>query len=481
MRVLFAIDPSVAHLYPMVPTAWALQSAGHEVRLASFASFADSIAATGLTPVALGDPDAPPPFLDDNAATPRLPEEVDHFADVLGFSLEDREHWYLFYQYFLTPIADYLRESRREPDDLVAFARSWRPDLVIWDFTQYAGPIAARVCGAAHARLLPGRDNFGFSLNRLAQRRAQVLAAGLDENPLATLVRPVAQRHGVEVDDELLLGQWTIDPFLPGLGLPTSTLKVPVRYIPYSGASTVPRWLYDKPRRPRIAMTLGESTRRFVRGDWDRTPRLMEALAGLDVEVVATLNDVQLDGLRVPDNVHTMDWVPLTQLLPTCSAIIHHGGGGTVCAAIATGLPQLVCDTEESILMKVANDGLDHSGAGSGTYATAREFGIREESSQHIEWVMPAKKVEATPCSQFVMEHGAGVRLNHRAQSIPELRASILDVVDNPSYQDGADDLYRAWRGMPSPGDIVSTLEQLTAERRVWPWPLRHRRWRSQS
>lgn len=46
-------------------------------------------------------------------------------------------------------------------DDLVRHARWWRPDLVVWDPLTFAGPIAARACGAAHVRLLFGLDLIG--------------------------------------------------------------------------------------------------------------------------------------------------------------------------------------------------------------------------------------------------------------------------------------------------------------------------------
>jgi UDP:flavonoid glycosyltransferase YjiC (YdhE family) len=466
MRVLFAIDPSVAHLYPMVPTAWALQNAGHEVRLASFPGFGDAIAATGLTPVQLGDAEWAARLADD-ALEPKGPDEAQHFADVLGLSPEEREYWYNFYQYLLTPTADYLRPDRPEPDALVAFARAWRPDLVIWDFTQAAGAVAARVCGAAQARLLPGYDVYGWSLDRIAAREDEVRAAGLDVNPLATLIRPLAERYGVEVDKELLLGQWTIDPFPPGFRLPTSTHVVPVRYVPYNGSQVVPAWLREPPSRPRICLTLGESVRRFIRGDWDRTPKLMEALAELDVEVVATLNDVQLDGLTPPANVRTMDYLPLTQVLPTCSAVIHHGGLGTFQASVAFRLPQLVCDTLESIMLRVEQD--DEAPEDLGVYRSGVEYGVRDPGEQpkpRVRWVMPAKKLEATPVSNYVIGRGAGIRLNHRTHSVPELREQIQRVLEDSSYRQGAQAVYEVWQATPGPSDIVPVLENLTVDSR---------------
>ncbi|MET9519979.1 hypothetical protein [Streptomyces sp. NPDC002994] len=35
MRVLFAVFPATAHLHPITPLAWALQNAGHQVRVVS--------------------------------------------------------------------------------------------------------------------------------------------------------------------------------------------------------------------------------------------------------------------------------------------------------------------------------------------------------------------------------------------------------------------------------------------------------------
>jgi hypothetical protein len=459
MRVLFTPYPSNAHILPIVPLAWAFQSAGHEVRVASHASFADAIAATGLTPVPIGDPNALEARLRDDARQPAGHEEVLHFADVLGFTAEEREHWINFYQYFLNPISDYVRVDLPDEGDLVDFARAWQPDLVLWDELFYAGPVAARVSGAAHARFMLGPDIIAFSLERLAERRAEVLAAGLPENPLADLMKPIAAKYGIEVDDELLLGQWTLDPMPEGYGPPTNTTTIRMRYVSYSGTEVAAPWLLEKPERPRVALTLGESTRRFIPGDWDRTPRILAAVSDLDIEVVATLNALQLQGLEsVPDNVKVVEYVPLTQLLPTCSAIIHHGGPGTFSASRAYGVPQLVCDTEESILLRQEKV--------EAAYKVGREFGVREETEvETTNWVLPAKKLEATPSANFVIKQSSGARLNHRALSVEEIGKLILEVINNPKFAEGASNSVENWLATPSPADVVGTFEKLLARR----------------
>jgi UDP:flavonoid glycosyltransferase YjiC (YdhE family) len=480
MRVLFSVYPSHAHLWPIVPTAWALQSAGHEVRVATHARFTSSVTAAGLTPVPLGEPDANEPRMRPDAKVPPSAEEVLQYADVLGLDDEGREHWIAYYQYLSCPISDFVRTDLPEAADLVSFARVWQPDLVLWDPTFASGPVAARACGAAHARTLMGPDYFGWSLDRLAERSAELRAAGLPENPHADLVRPLAELYGVDVDHELLYGQWSIDPMPLGMALPTSATRLPMRYAPYTGADVLPEWLYERPQRPRVALSLGESTRRVIKGDWGRTPKILEAVADLDIEVIATLNNLQLEGVEhVPDNVRTADWVNLTHLLPTCTAIIHHGGMGTFGASTSLRVPQIVCDTLESLLLRQVEEepppppcpkcgSVDSSEVvGSGTYRVGWEFGVREEAAEKVtSWVLPAKKLEATPTSNYVMSRGAGTRLNHKAQSVDDIGKMILQVVTEPSFQDGARALHDDWLALPSPAAIVPTLEALTAQHR---------------
>ncbi|MGH3625709.1 MAG: hypothetical protein ACRDQ5_28710, partial [Sciscionella sp.] len=54
MRVLLTIPPAVAHLFPVIPIAWALQGAGHQVCVASHPNTAESITAAGLIAVPVG-------------------------------------------------------------------------------------------------------------------------------------------------------------------------------------------------------------------------------------------------------------------------------------------------------------------------------------------------------------------------------------------------------------------------------------------
>jgi glycosyltransferase len=247
------------------------------------------------------------------------------------------------------------------------------------------------------------------------------------EHPLAHAIRPVAERYGVEVDTELLVGQWTLDQLPVGFSLPTTTRKVPLRWVFSPAQKAVPEWLLERPERPRVGMSLGLSQREFTEGGWEYVPGLMEAVADLDIEVVATLNSVQTADLdRLPDNVRVTDYVPLNQLLPTCSALIHHGGIGTFAAAANYRVPQLITDMDAPVFMK---------------YPLA-----------------PAT-------ASYVTGRGAGVTLDI-AGSPDAMRKQISLVLDEPSFKDGTAAVYEDLLAMPSAVDLVPVVERLTAQNR---------------
>lgn len=57
--------------------------------------------------------------------------------------------------------------------------------------------------------------------------------------------------------------------------------------------------------------------------------------------ILATTHDEHLPR-HLPANVRPVGYLPLHQVLPACSAIVHHGGVGTTAQALAAGCPQLI-------------------------------------------------------------------------------------------------------------------------------------------
>ncbi|MDT0446491.1 nucleotide disphospho-sugar-binding domain-containing protein [Streptomyces johnsoniae] len=442
------IWPGTAHLYPVVPLVSALQSAGHEVVIASHPDVAATITSVGLTALPLGErAGMPTARAAAQPVPPGMDEELDRVAAALALDGEDHHPWGDFRQFVLPATWEFhpAGASSAQPmpgiDDLVAYARVWQPDLVVWDPAFPSAAVAARAAGAAHARLLWGPDYWGWITERLAAARADGSAAGA-ESPLARAVRPVAERHGVEVDEELLLGQWTIDTMPAPMRLPTRTVLVPMRWVPFTGAAPIPPWLREAPKRPRVALSLGVSVRQFFKGGEEFVGALLESVADLDIDVIATLDASQIADFRVPPNVRTVDYVPLTQLLPSCSAFIHHGGMGSFAAATATRTPQLIVDGDIKIVVEHAD----------GTTT----------SSSH-------KHMDMRPTSAYVLSRGAGLLLDQKKHSVEELTKRLARVLDEPSFQAGARRIHEEMMATPSPHDLVPQLERLSARHRSRP------------
>lgn len=423
MRVLITLTPDTSHLNPLLPMAWALQGAGHEVRFATHPDLAEEITAAGLSSVTLSGAEDLPPM---TAVSDFIigDEERERLTDALALDPADRAPWDFFSYYliasmrvFFSPGAD---PARPQPlvDDLVGFVRHWRPDVVLWDSIWLPGAVAARACGATSVRFLWGPDYCGWTHERFLER-GPVLAPGI-ENPMEASIRPLALRHGLDVDEALLMGDATLDPVPDEVGLETKQRVIDMRQLPSTGAGTVPEWLRTEPEKPRIAFSLGAAQRKYQGDDEGMISTMLEAFAGMDdVEVIATLNEDQLAGQRVPDNVRTFDYLPLTHLLSTCSMLIHHGGGGSFAAATALGVPQVVLAVDPE----------------AGAYANR------------------------------VTEHGAGLYLDPGSLSAAEIRTRLRQVLSEASFQEGAAALYADWQKLPSPNDVVRTLEELADER----------------
>ncbi|MEO7261489.1 MAG: nucleotide disphospho-sugar-binding domain-containing protein [Jatrophihabitantaceae bacterium] len=424
MRILFLTCPSKTHLYAMVPLAWALQTAGHQVHVASqpdAANFsADNIAHTGLPAVAIGDDldvsatmaammdasDAPPPPAP-GPAEPRRRQTQSEYTDEDPYAELDglaRQHFMFF-------------NPDSVIDGAVRYARRWRPDLVIWDAMTmaYAGPVAARAAGAAHARFVFGPD-------ALTQLRAAVQ----DRDPVRDAVQPILDRYGLAYDEQTLTGQWSINAMPPWTWHPSGMHYLWMRPAPFNGPAVVPDWVLDEHERKRVCITLGL---RFCELDAGASPGdLLEAVADLDAEVIVTLGRDQVAALpRLPSNVRAVDFVPLTALLPTCSAVVHHGGYGTFISALEHGVPQLMVP---------------------GKFGNDKFWG-------------PLAMLDG------LEREGAGVYVSDPDQLTPDvLREKLLRVLKDPAFGRNAARLRVRSYEMPPPNDIVPAIERLTAQHR---------------
>lgn len=213
MRVLMTSIAHNTHYYHLVPLAWALKAAGHEVRVASQPRITDIITGSGLTAAPVGDDK------DMMELFAEIGGDITPYQEGLDFAEErpDARSWehLLGQQTVLTSMCFAPLNGESTMDDIVAMARSWQPDLVIWETFTYAGAVAAHAVGAAHARILWGPDVIGQARERFLEAKAEQ-APEHREDPMAEWLGWTLERLGLPAAgdglEELLNGQWVIDP-----------------------------------------------------------------------------------------------------------------------------------------------------------------------------------------------------------------------------------------------------------------------------
>jgi glycosyltransferase (activator-dependent family) len=327
MRILFTLHPNKTHLECLVPLAWALRTAGHEVRVAGQPGFADVITQAGLTAQPIGKDHDPWDVADPDEPSPGragLPHPYDVTTDA---GAADWEHLRDGYAHAIDTW--HKLETFSAVPDLVTFTRFWRPDLVIWEATAYAGPIAAKACGAAHGRFIFGLDIFGLTRDHFLRFKRE---RGETDDPLAEWLGRYATKYGLKYSEDMATGQFTVDQFPDSLRLAADLQYVPMRYTPYEGPALVEKWLWGRPERTRVAVV------RPLK-DYPITARqLVDALAELDAEVVVVTPE---DLGPTPDNVRVVADAPLHALVPTCAAIVHHADFACTALASTYGVPQV--------------------------------------------------------------------------------------------------------------------------------------------
>ncbi|MFI9841274.1 activator-dependent family glycosyltransferase [Nonomuraea sp. NPDC051941] len=423
MRVLFTTRPEKTPFLTMAPLAWALVAGGHEVRFACQPRFAGVITQAGLTAVPVGSDrdlfqllEADPESLEEGRSG--VPEPYDAAVE------RAKATWdHLVNGYDVAVTWWHKLENLPMIADLVAFARAWRPDLVIWEPTTYAGAIAAKASGAVHARLLHSLDVFGVTRELFLR-----LKGDRPEDPLADWLGSYAARYGADYTEDLATGHFTIDQLPGSLALRPGPSHLRMRYVPYGGPAVVPDWLTRPPDRPRVALTPGlvyhESDEEDERFDdyVGELQGLLDTISALDIEIVATLADKERRKLaRVPPNLRIVPYVPLQPLLSTCVAAVHHAGPGTLATVSLMGVPQLA-----------------------------------------LPW-----EVDEPALAERLARHGAGLALDSGEATDELVRDSLARLLDEPSFRERAADLREEMLELPSPNQLVRRLEELVGEHRV--------------
>ncbi|WP_327000804.1 activator-dependent family glycosyltransferase [Dactylosporangium sp. NBC_01737] len=419
MRVLFVINPEKTIFQYMAATAWALRTAGHEVRVASQPAFAGVITQAGLTAVPVGS-DRNPWRITAHRPEVRAEMRVGILSPYDAFDHPEKATW----DYLSTGLAEALNSWHKPQNfpivnDLVDFARAWRPDLVIWEPMTFAGPIAAKACGAAHARLLFGIDVFGGVRQTY---RALNAAATQPRDPIMDWFAGYGRRFGFEASEDMFTGHFTLDQFPLTLQDEAPGLRyLRMRYVPYGGAAVVPKWLREPPARPRVALTMGLSATEIYNGYTISMREVLDAFADLDIHLVATVADAEREALgAIPANTTVVPYVPWQALAPTCSAVVQHGGAATIATTALHPVPQL-------------------------------------SVHYHFDQPILARKLTA---------HGAGLDIPTAGATGAGIRDAVVRLLTEPSFAARAADLRAEILALPSPNEVVPEIEQLTVKHR---------------
>jgi UDP:flavonoid glycosyltransferase YjiC (YdhE family) len=288
IRALFHTWDWPSHLRPMLPLARALHEAGHRVMFAVPPGIAPIVREAGFAQVTLsGHRPVRPTFRQVASGTSGTPSKGPRVLELFAGLAEDMA------------------------GDLVDVAREFVPDLVLYDPTALAGPIAAAVTGASAVRI-----RYGLDLLKAAgpamRHRIEPLAGRFscsDVDPAAD--RAVDPWPGTVAEEDLPVGPGPVEAATPA------------------------------PGRPRVCVTWGHTMARL-------NPSLFLAGAiaaeladsGMAVTLAVSAAQTALLG-RLPGTVRVLVDQPVTSALDACSALVSQGGAGTLLAGLARGVPQL--------------------------------------------------------------------------------------------------------------------------------------------
>jgi UDP:flavonoid glycosyltransferase YjiC (YdhE family) len=301
MRILITSTGGAGHLQPLLPYAAAFLRRGHDVRVAAPAGVATTLEKAGLGHIVLQDPSP--------EAAKAVLAELDAAQGEAAFPIAIRQFFYG------------LRAKAALPGVLKA-ARDWRPHLILREASEPAGAIAAEAVGVRHARVNVHNPVIEQLFVTLGSEPVDALrfAAGLAADQGAALrAEPVFTAFPQALD------------------------SAPQESPPFRVRGDAPKYPSRDEGLPLVYMTLGTIAGRLPKSQ-AAFRALVAAVDGLPVRALLTLGPVMpLAELGpVPANVTVKTFLPQAEVLARASAVLCHGGAGTVLGSLAAGMPLVV-------------------------------------------------------------------------------------------------------------------------------------------
>ena len=383
MRVLFTTTPGWGHVHPMVPLARAFLEQGDEVLWVTAGSACARLERAGFRVVSAG--------LDESEGMSRLFRQ---FPEIAALPPPERPD-FMFPRLFGTIRAAPMLAG------LLPVVREWSPSLVVRDAAEFAGPIAAAALDVPSVT-----HSFGALLppNR-------VTAAGKE-------VAPLWHAEGLAVPSYGGSYQHLYLDIYPRSLQASDLSHVPrvqaLRPVTFAGESDddLPPLVTGASSSPIVYVTFGT----VFNKDLSVVATVIEALRNLSVRLVVTLGpqaDPSLLGPQ-PANIHVDRYIPQTDLLPRCAAVVSHAGSGTFLAALAQGLPQLC---------------------------------LPQAADQFL---------NAAACTRS----GAGLSIMPGSATAATIRAAVEQLFSEPSFRAAAERVSAEIGDMPSPEEVAAALRR---------------------
>ncbi len=308
LRVLCTSTGGAGHVGALAPIAQALRDRGHEVQWAVAADGAEAMDQMGFEWYAAG------------LSSKARREKADAvFGEIIQLPMSERRGP-LFAAFFARAAAPVMQV------DLAPIIDRVRPDVIVRETAELAAaPMAA-------ARRIP-LVTVAFSGVLPEPARRQVLYD----------LRPLWEAEGLDEPTWAdVYGQLYLHPFPVSFGQrPDSPVVRPVRRARGMPSTTPAPWLSTLgTERPFVYVTSGTEPASGM-FPWSA---VFAALGEMDLDAVATIGPhvTSEDLVPVPANVRVERFVPQADLLGRASAVVSHGGAGTVLGAAAHARPQVV-------------------------------------------------------------------------------------------------------------------------------------------
>lgn len=384
MRALMSALPSLGHIHPCLEVGRALQDAGHEVRIATTPVMTSHVTTGGITPVPMGT---------DNPwqGVPLTP------------AIQD-----LTRKWLMDSFAQWA-------DELCRYAEEWVPDVMIHDWSQFAGVAAAE-------RLKLPSAVLGIAVRP----------------PLEHIVKsrcwPGLDFEGINRDPRRAFGDLLLNLYPPSFAIPGDSRLSGEHYVRpafYDGGKegAPPEWLGKLAGASLVYASMGTFYAQ-VPGVFQA---IIEAAGQVDAQFIVTLGRASRPGEfgPLPANVRVERYVPQSQVLPHCSAVICQGGFNLMLPALAQGVP--------TACMPV-------------TWGALEGYGGAERCAQ-----LGAGQIY--PIGQE-MEDGRSDAVHVDPERIRTMMVSLLE---DPSYSQAARRIGEEIRSLPGIPQAVEMIEALVA------------------